>query len=63
MGGWVDGWGHVKSLKSNENLDLMEIIQFYLKICDSWTHSHLLVGVCVVGWVSGWGHVKSLKIE
>ena len=40
--GWVNGWGHVKSLK----IDLIEIIQFCLKIYDLWRHPHL--------WVGGW---------
>ena len=36
MGGLVDGWGHV-------NLDLIEIIQFCLKICNFIRHPHLWV--------------------
>ena len=32
--GWVDGWGQVKTLKILKNLDLIEIIQFCLKIYD-----------------------------
>ena len=35
------------------NLDLIKIIQFYLKIDDLWRHHHLWVGVWVVGWM-GW---------
>ena len=32
------------------NLDIIEIIQFCLKIYDLWRHLHLWVG----GWVDGW---------
>ena len=32
VGQWVNGWGQVKSLKISINLDLIEIIQFCLKI-------------------------------
>ena len=52
--------------KNQINLELIEIIQFCLKIYDLWRHAHLWVGCMggwVDGWVSGWGHVKSLKIE
>ena len=63
MGAWVVGWmsglvgqwvgsGHIT--KYGINLDLIEIIQFCLKICDLLRHPHLLVGV----WVNGWGQVK-----
>ena len=42
------------------NLDLIEIIQFCLKIYDLWRHPHPWVGGCVVGWVSGsMGGVRS----
>ena len=38
MGGWVfqwvNGWGQVKSLKKLIKLDLIEMIQFCLKIYD-----------------------------
>ena len=41
LGGWVGGmlgglmaWGQVKNTKSLKNLDLIEIIQFCLKIYD-----------------------------
>ena len=40
MGGWLDGWGHVKS-QTQVNFELIEIIQFCLKIYDFWTHPHL----------------------
>ena len=36
-----------------KNLDIIEIIQFCLKIYDLWRHLHLWVGVWVVGWMSG----------
>ena len=53
------------------NLDIIEIIQFCLKIYDLWRHLHLWVGVWVVGWlggwvvqwVNGWGQVILLNIE
>ena len=35
------------------NLELIEIIQLCLKICDLLRHPHLWVGVWVVGWISG----------
>ena len=38
-------------------LELIDIIQFCLKIYDLWRHPHLWVD----GWVNGWAHVKSLK--
>ena len=40
-------------IKNQINLDLIEIIQFFLKICDLLRHPHLWVGVWVVGWISG----------
>ena len=43
--------------KNQINLDLIEIIQFCLKIYDLWRHPHLWVD----GWINGWAHVKSLK--
>ena len=55
MGGWVDGWvcrlDYVKSLEIN--LDLIEIIEFCLKIYDLLRHPYLWVAVLVVGWMSG----------
>ena len=50
------------------NLDIIEIIQFCLKIYDLWRHLHLWVGVWVVGWmvvqwVNGWGQVILLNNE
>ena len=65
--GWVCGWmggsvgqwvgsGHIT--KYQINLDLIEIIQFCLKIYDLLRHPHLWVGVWINGWVNGWGQVK-----
>ena len=50
MGQWV-GPGQI--IKNQINLDLIEIIQFCLKINDLLRHPHLCVGVWVVGWFSG----------
>ena len=47
---WV-GSGHIP--KYRINLDLIEIIQFCLKIYDLLRHPHLWVGVWVDGWFSG----------
>ena len=55
MGGSVGqrvGSGHIT--KYRMNLDLIKIIQFYLKIYDLFRHPHLWVFV----WVNGWGQVK-----
>ena len=58
MGGWVGQWVRSGQITSNLiNLDIIEIIQFYLKIYDLWKHPHLWLD----GWVNGWAHVKSLK--
>ena len=42
MGGWVDeridGWGSYQITKNLINLDLIEIIQFCLKIYDLWRY-------------------------
>ena len=51
VGGLV-GSGHI--IKYQKNLDLIEIIQFCLKICDLLRHRQLWVGV----WINGWGQVK-----
>ena len=52
------------------NLDIIEIIQFCLKIYDLWRHLHLWVGVWVVGWMGGsvgqWvgsGHITKYRIN
>ena len=66
--GWVCGWlggsvgqwvGSGQITKNLINLDLIEIIQFCLKIYDLERHPHPWVGQ----WVNGWGQVKSLTIE
>ena len=65
--GWVYGWlggsvgqwvgsGHMT--KYQINLDLIEIIQFCLKIYDLLRHPQLWMGVWINGWVNGWGQVK-----
>ena len=56
MVGWVSGlMGGSGQISINLiNLDLIEIIQFCLKIYDLLRHPHLLVGV----WVNGWSKVK-----
>ena len=50
MGQWVAS-GHVT--KYQINLDVIEIIQFCLKIYDLLRHPHLWVGVWNNGWVNG----------
>ena len=40
-------------IKKLINLDLIQIIQFCLKIYDLLRHPHLWLGVWVVGWMSG----------
>ena len=53
MGGSVGQWvgsGHIT--KYRINLDLIEIIQFCLKIYDSLRHAHPWVGAWVVGWLN-----------
>ena len=54
MGQWVGQWlapGQI--IKNQINQDLIEIIQFCLKIYDLLRHPHLWVDVWVVGWISG----------
>ena len=49
------------------NLDIMEIIQYCLKIYNLLRHLHLWLDVWVDGWVNmwvnGWDQVISLKIK
>ena len=61
LGGWVEEWvnggqwvepGQIT--KNQINLDLIEIIQFCLKIYDILRHLHPWVGAWVGGWVGGW---------
>ena len=53
MCGWVvqlvSGWGQIILLNIKINLELIEIIQFCLKIYDLLRHPHLWVGV----WING----------
>ena len=60
MDGWFSGsmGGSGRITKNLINLDLIEIIQFCLKIYDLLRHPHLWVGVWINGWVNGWGQVK-----
>ena len=60
MDGWFSGsMGASGQITKNLiNLDLIEIIQFCLKIYDLFRHPHLWVGVWINGWVNGWGQVK-----
>ena len=59
VGGSVGQWvGSGQMTKNLINLDLIEIIQFCLKIYDLLRHLHLWVGVWINGWVNGWGQVK-----
>ena len=56
MSGSVGQWvGSGQMTKNLINLDLIEIIQFCLKIYDLLRHLHLWVGVWINGWVNGWG--------
>ena len=62
LGGWVGQWvGSGQISKNLINLDLIEIIQFCLKIYDLERHPPPMGG-CVGGWVgqwvNGWGQVK-----
>ena len=50
MGQWV---GSSQMTNNGINLDLIEIIQFCLKIYDLYRHPYPWVGVWVVWWVSG----------
>ena len=54
VGGWVGGWvGPGQIIKNRINLDLIEIIQFCLKIYDLLTHPDLWVDGWVNMWVNG----------
>ena len=50
MGQWV-GSGHIT--KYRIKLELIEIIQFCLKIYDLYRHPHPWVGVWLVWWMGG----------
>ena len=56
MGQWV-GSGHIT--KYQINLDLIKIIQFYLKIYDLFRHPHLWVGE----WVGSGQMTNLIKLE
>ena len=60
MDSWVGQWvgsGHIA--KYRINLDLIEIIQFCLKIYDLLRHPHLWVGV----WVGSGQMTNFIKLE
>ena len=59
MGQWVAP-GQI--IKNQINLDLIEIIQFCLKIYDLLTNPHLWVGVWVVGWMVGLIYLDLIEI-
>ena len=62
LGGSVDQLvGSGQMTKNLINLDLIEMIQFCLKIYDLLRHSHLLVGVSVGSWVGSGQIDKSNK--
>ena len=69
MVGWVSGsMGGVRSNHYLINLDIIEIIQFCLKIMicgDTSTYGWVYgwLGGWVVQWVNGWGQVILLNIE
>ena len=59
MGGCVGQWvGSGQMTKNLINRDLIEIIQFYLKIYDLLRHPHPWVGGWVGQWINGWCQVK-----
>ena len=55
MGGYMGGLmgGSCQITKKLINLDLIEIIQFSLKIYDLWRHTDLWVGVWFFWWMGG----------
>ena len=66
MVGWISGLmdgsmgGTRSNHKKSNKSDLIEIIQFCLKIYDLLRHPHPWVGVWVDGWFSGsMGEVRS----
>ena len=59
LGGSVGQWVGLGQMTNNcISLDLIEIIQFCLKIYDLLRHAQLWVGVWINGLVNGWGQVK-----
>ena len=64
MGSWVGQWvGSGQMTNYLINLDIIEIIQFCLKIYDLWRYLHLWLGGWVVQWVNGFGQVILLNNE
>ena len=57
MGEWVGEFVGSGQMTNLIKLELIDIIQFCLKIYDLWRQPHLWVDGCV----NGWAHVKSLK--
>ena len=57
MGGCMGEWVGSDEMTNFIKLELIDIIQFCLKIYDLWRHPDLWVD----GYVNGWAHVKSLK--
>ena len=58
MGRWLDGslgqcLGSGQITNYLIHLDIIEIIQFYLKIYNLLRHPHLWLDVWVVGWMDG----------
>ena len=54
MDHWLGQWVENGQITKNRiNLELIEIIQFCLKICDLLKHPHRWVGLWVVGWMGG----------
>ena len=66
MGGWVDqwvngwviGWGQVISIKNRVTHEVINIIQFCLKIYDLLRHPHIWIGGWVDGWVNDLGQLE-----
>ena len=73
VGGWVGQWvnqlvsgsmgGSCQITNNLINLDLIEIIQFCLKIYDLLRHSHLWVGEWVGEWVGSGQMTNLIKLE
>ena len=54
LGGWVASWvGSGQITKTRINFDVIEIIQFCLKIYDLWRNPNLWMGVWVIRWMGG----------
>ena len=57
IGQWVGQWVGSGQMTNLIKLELINIIQFCLKIYGLWRHSYLWVDARI----NGWAHVKSLK--